>query len=159
MKEKFEKLVQDFCKLCAVAEASDVAAGAPVAVDGVNFSLVYSEKTAPDRVMVFCDYGHPPEDRKAVVYRALLEANLFVYNTDTAVFSVSPEHGNVICASRFMLEGLRGEQLRDILAQMSHSAKAWREHYLDPEKPVKKGPADSGGVAAKLAAQLRTGRM
>lgn len=153
MKELFENLVQDFCKLCDIKDAASIAAGAPVDIDGVIFCLAYKD-LAPDRIMIFCDYGPAPKGREAQAYRSLLETNLCVYETDSAVFSVTPEKGNVICAARFALKSLEAEDLRGVLTHMSRMATDWRRHHLDPEKPVMPSSMQGSGMAGKLAAQL-----
>lgn len=153
MNHKFEDLIKDFCRLCGIADIASVAAGAAIDVDGVHFSIAYAE-ALPDRLCVFCDYGEVPEGREKEVYRALLETNLFVYPDDTAVFSVSPETGRVICATRFRLDPLRAEELRDIMTSLSQKAREWRVHFFDiastAPTPIKRnGHAQRMATAAK----------
>ena len=130
MKTTFENLMKDFCRLCGIAESASVAAGAAIDVDSVHFSVAHDE-ALPDRLCVFCDYGEVPEGREKDVYRALLETNLFVYPGDAAVFSLSPESGRVICATRFLLDPLRAEELRDVMVSLSRKAREWRVHFFD----------------------------
>lgn len=136
MQKDFERLIQDFCRLCSIADTERVAKGAAVEVDDVAFSIVYDESSAPDRLHLFCDYGEVPKGQEEATYRALLETNLVVYGSDTAVFSLSPETGRVVCATRFALQNFRAEELRGVMTYMSQSAKEWRQNDFGPLKPA-----------------------
>jgi hypothetical protein len=134
MKALYSTLIGDFCKLVGIAEAGDIealAAGRPVEIDDISFTFGYDEEQAPDRLMVFCDYGPVPEKEQAKVYRALLETNLFLYESDSAVFSVMPQTGRALCATRFQLAALRGDELRSILVYLAQCAHAWRRGHFD----------------------------
>jgi hypothetical protein len=152
MKQNFEKLIQDFCKLCDIADHRAVLNGAPVAVDEVNFSITYNEIAAPDRVCVFGDFGAVPAGQKLKVYQALLESNLYSYENDTAVFTLSPESGHVICASRFLLQPLSAEELRGVVTLMSQKAKEWRAHSFEghraPGTAVRRGSDQAASLPA-----------
>lgn len=158
MKKDYEKLVEDFCRLCGVDEVQQVTTGEAVDVDDVNFSLSYDEKAAADRVSVYCDYGPVPEGREAEVYRALLETNLFIYASDSAVFSLSPETGRVVCATRFALKPLSAEELRGVMTFLSQKAKEWRQHYFDTSTPApKKAMSGNATFSQKLVAEFKSG--
>ena len=156
MKNDFEKLVQNFCQLCGIADSASVAKGAAVNVDDVVFSIVYNEESAPDRVQLFCDYGTVPKGQEEASYRALLEANLVAYDSDTAVFSLSPETRHVICASRFALQSFGAEELRGVMAFFSQKAKEWRKDHSGPVKSANTASSFNSKFAIDNAATGRT---
>ena len=159
MKKFYEALIADFCALTGVVDPTQIAAlinGNAVEIDGVDFFLGYSETEAPDRIMIFCDYGAIPQGEELEVHRALLEANLFTYSSDSAVFATLPGSNHVLCANRFALNGLNAEELRGILGFISERARYWRHTHFDPAVPSLNGrnASRSSAMAKNLASQI-----
>lgn len=159
MKKMYETLIADFCALTGVVDPTQIAAlinGNAVEIDGVDFSLAYSETEAPDRLMIFCDYGAIPQGEELEVYRALLEANLFTYSSDSAVFATIPGSNHVLCAHRFALNGLNAEALRGIVGFISERARDWRHTHFDPAAPSLNGRSapQSSAMAKNLTSQM-----
>ena len=159
MKKIYETLIADFCALTGIVDPTQIAAlinGNAIEIDNVDFSLAYSETEAPDRIMIFCDYGAIPQGEELRVYRALLEANLFTYSSDTAVFAAITGSNHVLCANRFALNGLNAEELRGILGFISERARNWRHTHFDPAVPSLNGTnaSRSSAMAQNLASQM-----
>ncbi len=158
MTPHYLNLVKAFCKLAGVAEADvdALAQGGPIEINGVGFTFGHNEVNAPDRMLVFCDYGPVPEGAQAKSYRALLETNLFLFESDTAVFSIMPESGRALCAVRFMLEPLRADELRAILVFLAQRALDWRRTHFDVGIPAADTAAAHGNpMAASLRGRLK----
>lgn len=159
MKKIYETLIADFCALTGIVDPAQITAlinGNAIEIDHIDFSLAYSETEAPDRIMIFCDYGAIPQGKELEVYRALLEANLFTFSSDSAVFAAIPESNHVLCANRFALNGLNAEELRGILGFMSERARVWRHTHFDPAVPSlnETNASRSSAMKKNLAGQI-----
>lgn len=160
MQQQYVQLIDSFCKLVGVKELADIAAvvdGAAIDIDDIRFTFAYHAISAPNRLMVFCDLGEVPEQHKTKVYRALLETNLYLYEADAAVYSIMPESGRALCATRFMLDQLKVEELRSIVTLLAQRAHDWRRSHFDAALARRDVPLSSkSSVAAGLRSQLRT---
>jgi hypothetical protein len=132
MNEYFRHLIEDFCKLCGLDDPRRILDGGSIIVNEVVFSLVYSEKINPDLVFIYCDFGDVPLNRQADAYRALLEANLFLYTGTGPAFTVSRETGRVLLADQYRLDKKSNpEELQAVLVRLAAKALDWRtNHYL-----------------------------
>lgn len=159
MQQQYVRLIESFCALLSITDSAamtSVVQGGAIDIDDVRFSFAYSATNAPDRLLVFCDYGAVPEQQQAKVYRSLLETNLFLYDSDAAVYSVMPDSGRVLCATRFMLQALKPEELRSIVTLLAQRATDWRRSHFDVAMVRRDTPASSmSSMAASLRTQLR----
>jgi hypothetical protein len=128
-KERFIKLASGFCRLAKLPQPEKLIEGHAVEVDGVDFYLAYDEENSPDHVMVYCDFGTPPQDRLLAAYQALLEANMIVYGSNAPAFMLSPSK-KVTLAYQYRVDEVVPEQLMGLFANLSGQAGAWRSHYF-----------------------------
>ncbi|KRB66356.1 hypothetical protein ASE07_10810 [Noviherbaspirillum sp. Root189] len=133
MTANYRYLIEDFCKLCGLENSGQIMRGGPVVVDGSMFSLIYSETVNPDIMFIYCDCGDVPLGRQADAYKALLEANLFLYTGTGPSFTVSDETGRVLLVDQYPLRDKSApEELRNVLSQLAALAKEWRtDHFLE----------------------------
>jgi hypothetical protein len=129
-KERYIRLIEDFCRLSQLNDPLRIIDGGPVEVGDVSFSLLYSEKINPMVLLVYCEFGVPPAAREADAYRVLLQRNLTRYDGNGGpVFSLSGRTGRVLCANRLPLEHATAEQLNTLLSDMADQAQQWRADY------------------------------
>lgn len=98
-------------------------------IDGVDFYLSHKEETDPEVLVVYCNFGAPKKDRLLDVYRALLEANMVIYGSNSPAFMLSPT-GNVALAYHYHLEQVAPEQLLGLFTTLAAQAKEWNMHYF-----------------------------
>jgi hypothetical protein len=128
---RYTKLIQDFCNANGLQEPERILRGGPIAVDDVTFSVIYSETVNPDVVFLYCDFGDVPVGREHEAYKALLQANLSLYNGGGPSFAVSPESGRVLLADACRIDGVTVEKLREHLVKLADQATEWRkDHFL-----------------------------
>jgi hypothetical protein len=130
MQEKFRYLIEGFCKVCGLDNAGRILDGGSIIVNEVTFSLIYSENVNPELLFIYCDFGDPPVGREADAYRALLEANLYLYSGTGPTFSISRETRRVLFADQLRLDKGTPEELHAILLRMADKAHAWRADYF-----------------------------
>ncbi len=118
--------------------------GGAVVVNDVVFSLIHNDAIHPDMVFIYCDFGDVPIGREAEAYRALLEANLYLYTGIGPAFTVSNETGRVLLAHHYFMHDGQNmpSELREVLVDLSTKALAWRaDHFLIKDGPGKRTPA------------------
>ena len=128
-KERYVELVTKFCKLVNLDQPENILAGNAVEIDGVDFYLSHKEETDPEVLIIYCDFGSPKKDRLLDVYRALLEANMTIYGSNSPAFMLSPT-GNVALAYHYHLEQVAPEQLLGLFTTLTEQAKEWNKHYF-----------------------------
>jgi hypothetical protein len=129
-KERYMRLIEDFCRLAQLDDPLRIIHGGPVEVGDVAFSLIYSEKINPDAVLIYCEYGTAPAAQETDAYRVLLQKNLAQYDGNGApTFSLSAATGRVLCANRLLLDRATPQELSKLLAAMADQAKRWRHDY------------------------------
>ncbi|MPS30696.1 CesT family type III secretion system chaperone [Pigmentiphaga sp.] len=130
-RNRFIDLVNEFCALARLDQPAQLAEGHAVEVDGVDFIFQYDEEYAPEHVMLYCDFGVPPEERLLDVYEALLETNMIVYGASSPAFMLGPDK-RVTFGYQCRLADVRANQLIGILQKLAGQAKDWRtDHFLE----------------------------
>jgi hypothetical protein len=129
---QFVSLIEGFCKECGLDQPERILHGGPIAVGDVVFSLIYSEQVNPELIFVYCDFGSVPPGQEMEAYRALLEANMFLYTGSGPAFTLSSETGRVVLAEHYKMSAITPKELREKLVKLAEQAKAWRvDHFLD----------------------------
>lgn len=128
-RNRFIDLVNEFCALVGLDQPELLARGNSVEVDGVDFVFQYDEEYAPEHVMLYCDFGVPPEERLLDVYEALLETNMIVYGGSSPAFMLGPDK-RVTFAYQCRLADVKAKHLIDILHKLAGQAKDWRTDYF-----------------------------
>lgn len=126
----YTELVKEFCEYCGLGEPERIAYGGAIMLGEVAFSLMHREEIDPELMFIYCDFGEVLEGREVEVYRALLEANLFLYNGRAPLFTISSETGRVTMAAHCRLDELKAETLLAIVKKMEAQAMAWRADPL-----------------------------
>lgn len=128
-KDRFVRLIEEFCQLTKLDEPARIVRGGAIELDEVSFSLLHSEKINPRVLLVYCEYGTPPSGHEAEACRILLEKNMFRYDGDGGpVFTMSAA-GKILCAQRLLLADAKAQQLYDLLSGMAEKARQWRKDY------------------------------
>jgi len=138
-KERFIKLLEEFCALTKIDKPGFVLQDGIVTVNGVTFSLRHEEEADADLLFLYTDFGKLPAKQELEVCKALMEANLFLFATKQQFsFAISPNTKNATLACRISLKDLTSERLRTLLIDLSAKARAWRiNHFFDlkPKSP------------------------
>lgn len=129
MQQAYRQLVQDFCSLASLDDASAIAEGCSFSVDDVECALIYLDHISPDQIYCYFDFGLAPEARCAEIYRHLLNANYLQMASGSAAFTISPETDHVVLISLLQLAEASPETLADLLAYHAQQALEWRRSY------------------------------
>ena len=150
----FVSLIEEFCKLSNLNNPSDIVHGSPIEVDGVTFSVVYSEKINIGLLFIYCDFGEPPAGRERDAYRAVLKKNLFLHSGSGPVFTISPDTGRIVLAQHEQLTETTPGSLTERLIALSEEAKIWRKdplHYGEAAHQATRTPYRGSAAFAALS--------
>ncbi|EJL88950.1 Tir chaperone protein (CesT) [Herbaspirillum sp. CF444] len=128
-KALFVELASKFCQLARLPEPERLLEGNAIEVDGVDFYLAYDEEEEPDHLVVYCDFGIPPAERRLEAYEALLEVNMAMYGSNPPAFMLSPGK-RVALAYHYHLKEIVAEQLMNLCAGVAGQAREWRQDYF-----------------------------
>lgn len=123
---QYTQLVKEFCEYCGLDEPERITYGGSIMLGEVGFSLIHREEVDPELMFIYCDFGEVLEGKEIEVYRALLEANLLLYNGSAPLFTVNGDTGRVTMTAHCRLDELKAETLQEILKKMGAQAMAWR---------------------------------
>lgn len=126
---QYTNLIEDFCADCGMDPAL-LMHGDPIEIDGVNFSLVFSESVDPNLLFIYCVCGEIEAGKELEIYRGLLEANMHLYNGAGPIYTLCPLTGRVILVGHCRLDQLGVEELKGILMTAITQAKAWQAECL-----------------------------
>jgi hypothetical protein len=126
------KLLKDFCELNGIAGLlNQIAESGSLLVDDVAFTLMPSVQDASS-LRVFAQFGEPPAEQAAQVYRRLLEINLLMPQERYERLGIDPSTGTVIFT--YQLANPSAESLHASLRQAASHARAWQvSYFLDEE--------------------------
>ncbi|MGZ5799833.1 MAG: CesT family type III secretion system chaperone [Burkholderiaceae bacterium] len=126
----YVNLIDEFCKLSGLGNSAQILQGGGIELDGVNFSVIYSEKINPDWMFIYCDFGDPPKGREIEAYQTLLKQNLFFYKDRGPVFTISPDTGRILLAQAERPDETTPHALLYKLDVLSARAQSWRKNPL-----------------------------
>jgi len=155
MREQFERLIGDFCRLVNLDDAASVANGSAIEVEEVVFSFIHNMEADQDSLFLCVDFGFPPEEKEATVYYELLKRNFMAFAGKGQTYTISPLNGHVVYVERFPVEGTTGEMLAQASTDLMAEARNWREtRFLSG--PYMLRPVDDGDALQGYAAMTRT---
>jgi len=128
-KQKFIELASGFCEMARLPEPERLLQGDAIEVDGISFQLAYDEEEQPDHVVIYCDFGTPPEDQLLDAYRVLLEMNMSMYGGNAPAFMLAPSQ-RVALAYHYRLNEVMPQQLMYLISGLAVQAQDWRNHYF-----------------------------
>lgn len=139
-KDRFVAVIRDFCSRCGIADAMGIVHGQAVDVDGVSFSLVYSEQLDPRLLLICCDIAAVPPTGQKKVLTDLLVKNFYESASRGPVLGISPDTGRIVMNHTETLDGLTADGLVASLQNLSQYALTWREVPLFKGKPAGVSP-------------------
>lgn len=136
--QTFDDLAEQFCALLQVPvpdmppDADGVRAFSTRLQD-VDVSVAHDPVRAPGYVLVVVAFGALPAARTLEAARALLHANLLMFQPGAPAFSLNPVDGLVLLQRAHPLERATGAGLLAALDASVRGALQWRrDHYLEP---------------------------
>ncbi|MGZ3239757.1 MAG: hypothetical protein ACXWIN_08065 [Burkholderiaceae bacterium] len=126
MKERFEKLIREFCAEVKLRDPEKLINGAPFTVNQVDFSLSHKPHLNPELLFVHVDLGEIPKGREVEAYYALLRENYFDFSLTNSSVSISSATGRAVYAAVYLLDKFGKDDLLVALTTLSYKSKQWQ---------------------------------
>ncbi|HEX6705259.1 MAG TPA: CesT family type III secretion system chaperone [Albitalea sp.] len=130
MKDKYRTLIEGVCRKGGISDPEVVLERGHLAVNGISFTLLHAELADPDLVLIYCDFGELPRDRREQALQRLLEVNLYLYGGAGPGFSFNKDSGHVLLMAQVRLPGATVDSVLTALGALAAYAKEWREGHL-----------------------------
>lgn len=139
--EAQKNLLHDFCERNRISGLlGQITEHGRLCCDDVAFTLMPSLNDASS-LRIFVQWGEPPAERAAPIYRRLLELNLLMPQERFEKLSIDPATGTVIFT--YQLQAPTAEELLASLRHAASHAHAWQlHHFLDDEPATVLGMAE-----------------
>ena len=134
MKQKFEELVIGLCALKNLTDPAPFIQGAPMKVNGTMCSLIYNERSNPERLFLYVVFGYAPYDKEALVFKALLQQNHAGFEGRGPGFCISATTGKVGHVVSIALSEVTPDDLASSMAYYADKAALWRETFFLEKK-------------------------
>ncbi|MES2353626.1 MAG: CesT family type III secretion system chaperone [Pseudomonadota bacterium] len=107
----------------------------------VPFTLAHGGQKHPNKLLVFCDFGEPPEEDRAAILAKVLEGNMELFAEDAGHFAINAETGHVLLMVKLSLEDIVTDSVMPVLMMYAGIATEWgKTHFLRPmELPDENG--------------------
>ena len=135
---KYRSLLDGLCKITGLANPEKLHASANLTINEVSFMLAPGANDNPDSLLIFCNYGVPPQELLGEALLQLLVANLELFPPGGPRFVLNPLASEVILAVDISLRNATSENLLELLECFAKQAKDWQKHYFLIESPVEK---------------------
>ena len=156
----YDRLIGNFCTLTGLRDATAVAGGAPIEVDGVTCSITNRNASA-NGLVLYVEFGAVPSGREAAIYQELLSQNYLGAPEAGVMFAYSSITRRVICVQHLRASEVDAQRLIDVLQYMAGKALEWQRSYFLKPSQGERPPAAlraSGGAHALLASGRAAGR-
>ncbi|GAA4034760.1 CesT family type III secretion system chaperone [Actimicrobium antarcticum] len=139
MATTFGELIEGFCRLKNLDYVTELAAGAPLSVDGTCCALIHNDMLDADVVFLYVEYAYAPLDRLSEIYQHLLRQNHLSFDGLGPGYCISPTTGKIVEVTRLALPELTPDRLASTLVVHADRCRRWRRINLpdDVETPVR----------------------
>lgn len=127
MSTHYYALIDEVCSIHGINDAGDFTHGAHIVVAGIPLTLLPG--AGADSLLLFCDFGKPPEQWRAEVLQRVLESNLFMFAADSPHFSMDHETGHVMLLERMAPSRIDADVLLGKLEQYAQHALRWQANF------------------------------
>jgi hypothetical protein len=148
------RLIEQFCSLTLFEQPESLLKGQPFQVEGIDFSLVHSEKLNPARMSICCDFGALPAGNAGDLCQKLMKKNLALYTDEKSIFAISPDTGRLLRLQAEIVAELTPGSLLQKLKALAHQALQWRTDplLLNQER---RAPPPSRGTSSYASLLVR----
>src|SRR5258706_16425906 len=96
-KEKYCRFVDKLCEVMGITDdPTTMYEVCNVLINDVPFTLAQGDGDDEDSLYIYCDFGKPSDEAKAVVLERLMQTNLVMFGSNTPMFGLSAASGHVV---------------------------------------------------------------
>jgi hypothetical protein len=129
------ELIDQLCSKLGVENPQSMYGLCSLQVNGIDFTLLPGSFVNDDTLIIYCDLGAVPAERKLQVLERLMEVNFHMFSRDESSFACNPETGRVLLVKRLSLSETNLQEALRHMAALAAFTFAWRERFLmSPEE-------------------------
>jgi hypothetical protein len=102
--------------------------GITVEIDGVLFEVVHASDVGPEHLLIECQFGPIPTERRIQILAALLQMNQILMQSGTGAFSANAD--TITYTNQQSLESVEAASILKEMAQIAQQVKHWRTGYF-----------------------------
>src|SRR5437867_2958592 len=115
-REKYCKFVDKLCEMLGIPDSASMYAVCNVLINDIAFTLSQGDAGDEDSLYIYCDFGKPADDAKAVVLERLMQTNLVMFGNSTPMFGLSAASGHIVLMHRMVISAMGFESLTYVLS-------------------------------------------
>jgi hypothetical protein len=117
-RDQYHAFIDALCDAYGVEDAAAMHEICNLRIGAVSFTLRHAGDDDPDGVLVYADYGEPPQSNREQILLQLLQINFFMLDEHLACFGFDGQTGHVILMNRFELAQISIEYLMSKLREI-----------------------------------------
>jgi len=134
-KELHCRLIDQICVKAGISDPESQYESCNLVIDDVHLVLMHGGDTFPDYLFIYVDFGEPPAAQREMIYRRLLQTNLFMYSDTPSSFALNARNDHVTLVQHARLAESIADTLWEKMTAAAHLAKVWRTtHLLRPDE-------------------------
>jgi hypothetical protein len=149
-KEKYYELIDQVCEKLGISDPEPMHNACDIRVSDIPFTLLHGGEVDEDSLYIYCNFGEPPAERKAVMLRLLMQTNLSIFGNNSLNLGVNTHTGRTLQMSRMAISQTTIESLMSVLVSVAAYAHMWRRSYLLSDAEFEQMAAHQSG--SKIAA-------
>lgn len=95
-----------------------------------HFSVVHSDVTQVDKVLIECEFGEIPEDNKSSILEKLLRINSSLAEIDGSAFGISAGNEKLVYVLPIQMCALDGGKLLSKMSEIVWHGRRWQESWF-----------------------------
>ena len=117
-REKYHAFIDALCHAYAVEDPAAMYETCNLRIGPVSFTLRHAGDDDPDGLLVYADYGEPPQSTQEHILLQLMQLNFFMLDENLSCFGLDGQSGHVILMKRFALSEISIEFLMSKLGEI-----------------------------------------
>jgi hypothetical protein len=134
-RQKYCQFVDKLCEMLGIPDSKSMYEACHLLINDIPFSLGQGDQDDEDSLYIYCDFGKPADEVKAVVLERLMQTNLAIFGNGTPTFGLNAESGHIILMHRMVISEMGFESLTYVLSSFVDHVKRWRDTVFMPEGP------------------------
>ena len=149
MHSSFDDLITGLCALTDYPAPLKIIAGEGIEFEGVNFAIICKQKSDPDALFLYADFGWLDLEQQAMLYPLMLKENFMMLGSRECTFGVSKLLDSVVLIEKVRLSQTSPESLLILMRSLARRANYFCKHHRAGASLTKR-PAPRVRSAARL---------
>jgi hypothetical protein len=127
-KEKYRELIDQVRGKLGIENSKPQHEACGLQINEIAFTLLHGGEVDEDSLYIYCDFGSPSADQKALVSPRLIQTTLNFFGNSTPSFGLNAETGRAALMNRVALSQTTLGSLMSVLVKVASYVQMWRQH-------------------------------